>query len=222
MTNDPDLQRQARALGDPTRYAIYRHIASADDPVGVAELTDLVGLNHNAVRQHLGKLVEAGLLTQATESRTTRGRPRLVFTLDPASADQWGADGSYHRLSMLLLEMVSTGDSAEDVGRRSGREASVASHEGADPVAALGDAIARSGFEPTLRDVRGRTEFVLHRCTFADAAAVDPDTVCRIHLGIARGIADQLGTIEVDDLVAADPYRAGCRLVFHTTGPDDQ
>jgi len=222
VTNDPDLQRQARALGDPTRYAIYTHMASAEGPVGVAELTELVGLHHNAVRKHLDMLVETGLVNRSTESRATRGRPRLMFTVAPASAEQWGENGPYHRLSLLLLEMVSTGDSAEEVGRRSGRALDVVSSDDTDQVTALGDAIGRSGFDPTLRELRGQTEFVLRRCTFADAAAVDPDTVCRLHLGIAQGIADQLGTIDVDDLVPADPYRAGCRLVFHTTGPDAQ
>jgi DNA-binding transcriptional ArsR family regulator len=43
-------QAEARALGDPTRYRIFRYIADARRPVGVAELTDLLGLNHNAVR----------------------------------------------------------------------------------------------------------------------------------------------------------------------------
>jgi hypothetical protein len=44
-----DLQREARALGDPTRHRLFRHIAAAPEPVGVAELTDLVQLNHNDV-----------------------------------------------------------------------------------------------------------------------------------------------------------------------------
>ena len=39
------LQQQARALGDPTRYAIFRYIAEADAPVGVAELTDHLGVD---------------------------------------------------------------------------------------------------------------------------------------------------------------------------------
>ena len=48
-----ELQVQAKALGDPTRHRIFRYIADAAAPVGVAELTDHVGLNHNAIRQHL-------------------------------------------------------------------------------------------------------------------------------------------------------------------------
>ena len=56
------LQVQARALGDPTRHEIFRYLIDAGDEVDVAELTNHVGLNHNAVRQHLTKLVDAGLV----------------------------------------------------------------------------------------------------------------------------------------------------------------
>jgi DNA-binding transcriptional ArsR family regulator len=57
------LQEQARALGDPTRHEIFRYIADAGRPVDVAELTAHLGLNHNAIRQHLAKLVHAELVT---------------------------------------------------------------------------------------------------------------------------------------------------------------
>ena len=56
------LQIQARALGDPTRHELFRYIADAARPVEVAELTEHLGLHHNAIRQHLAKLVEAGLV----------------------------------------------------------------------------------------------------------------------------------------------------------------
>ena len=58
------IQREARALGDPTRYRLFRYIADAPRPVGVAELTGYAGLNHNAVRQHLAVLKDAGLVVR--------------------------------------------------------------------------------------------------------------------------------------------------------------
>ncbi|MHB1137972.1 MAG: helix-turn-helix domain-containing protein, partial [Microthrixaceae bacterium] len=51
------LQVQARALGDPTRHSIFRYLAASDAPVGVAELTEHLGVHHNAIRQHLTKLI---------------------------------------------------------------------------------------------------------------------------------------------------------------------
>ena len=95
------LQQQARALGDPTRHAIFEHLAQAGRAVGVAELNAEFPLNHNAIRQHLAKLV-------------------------PAVHRRWGADGPYERLSRLLVT-----------------------------------AMARQGFEPDVRSVRGGAEIVL-------------------------------------------------------------
>ena len=64
------LQEQARALGDPTRHGIFRYVADAQRPVDIAELTDYFGVNHNAIRQHLAKLVSAGgrLVTAPNDS----------------------------------------------------------------------------------------------------------------------------------------------------------
>src|SRR5690554_6625388 len=40
MATRDALQIQARALGDPSRHRIFRYVAEASGPVGVAELTD--------------------------------------------------------------------------------------------------------------------------------------------------------------------------------------
>ena len=41
---ESDVQRVARALGDPMRHRLFRYIVDAPGPVGVAELTDYVPL----------------------------------------------------------------------------------------------------------------------------------------------------------------------------------
>ncbi|MGH9171844.1 MAG: helix-turn-helix domain-containing protein [Acidimicrobiales bacterium] len=93
MVHD-ELQQQARALGDPTRHRLSRYIAEAPDPVGVADLTAFVRLNHNAVRQHLAVLKDAGLVLEAVEDRRRRGGdagarcqhvPRLVVHTRPVA-----------------------------------------------------------------------------------------------------------------------------------------
>ena len=57
------------ALGDPTRHSIFRYVAAKRRPVDVAELTAHVGLHHNAVRQHLARLVDAGLVEEPRPRR---------------------------------------------------------------------------------------------------------------------------------------------------------
>ena len=123
------LQVQARALGDPTRHSIFQYLVDADAPVGVAELTDHFGLNHNAIRQHLAKLVGAGLVIESTAAPSGRGRPRLEYTVDPSSDSRWGVTGPYERLAVLLTELVAqrgppstwVAGPAVDSGLRKGR-----------------------------------------------------------------------------------------------------
>ena len=50
----------------------------------MAELTEHFGLNHNAIRQHLAKLVDADLVVEDKAPSTGRGRPRLSYRVDPA------------------------------------------------------------------------------------------------------------------------------------------
>ncbi|MGD9998259.1 MAG: helix-turn-helix transcriptional regulator [Ilumatobacteraceae bacterium] len=209
------LQTQARALGDPTRHQLFRYIADAGRPVDVAELTAHLGLHHNAIRQHLAKLVDAGLASESTAPRVGRGRPRLVYTVDPSAESRWGVTGPYERLSLLLSEIIRTGRSPVDVGRRAGRQSRAATNEAADPVAGLVDAMERHGFEPTVKQ-RGRSvDIVLGVCPFATTALADPDTVCGLHLGLAQGVADVVHGLVIDELVPRDPRRAGCRLRCH-------
>lgn len=215
------LQEQARALGDPTRHGIFQYVAEAPGPVDVAELTKHFGLNHNAIRQHLAKLVDAELLVQETAPSTGRGRPRLVYRLDPSTESRWGVTGPYERLSLLLTEIVRTGAPPVEVGRRAAGRLPADSAKDGDSVEMLMEAMAHAGFDPMLRDRRGQLEVVLQTCPFASAASADPDTVCAIHLGLAQGIADRTGgRLVIDELVPHDPRRASCQLRIHVEADD--
>src|SRR5436305_2032857 len=79
----------ARALGDPTRFRIFRLVAEAVAPVRVASLTEQIGINHSAVRQHLAKLCDAGLLVEEFAVGAGPGRPPLVYRLSPDAAGTW-------------------------------------------------------------------------------------------------------------------------------------
>jgi predicted ArsR family transcriptional regulator len=213
------LQEQARALGDPTRHAIFRRVAEAEQPIGIADLNQHFDLNHNAIRQHLAKLVAASLVVETTAAGTGRGRPRLLYVIAPSVEGQWGTTGSYERLSRLLVEVIRTGREPEDVGRRAADQFRIASPSG-DVVADISAAMARQGFDPEVRAGRGGAEIVLHDCPFVSAALADRQTVCALHLGIAEGLADGTPGI-IDELVAYDPRKADCRLRIRVA-PDAQ
>jgi predicted ArsR family transcriptional regulator len=218
------LQQQSRALGDPTRYEIFRYVANARAPVDVAELTAHFGLNHNAIRQHLAKLLDAELVTEQRAPSRGRGRPPLHYRVHPGADSRWGVPGPYERLSLLLAEMVRTGDGPVEVGRRAGRRQRRGATVKEDPVALIVDVMERQGFEPAVR-VRGdRVDLTLRTCPFATTALADPETVCSLHLGLAEGVAALTGgRLEVDELVPHNPRRANCQLRMHLepTGEDE-
>lgn len=206
------LQEQARALGDPTRHGVFRYLADADRPVDVAELTDHFGLNHNAIRQHLAKLVAAGLVHESSASSSGRGRPRLRYELAPGVDSRWGVEGPYERLARWLAEVVRTGDTPVEVGRRAGRSQRLGHRDDDDPVAVLADQMARQGFAPTVLRRGDEVDLTLTTCPFASTALADPGTVCQLHFGMAQGIAEGLDGLEVDELVPNDPRQANCHL----------
>jgi predicted ArsR family transcriptional regulator len=209
------LQQQARALGDRTRYEIFRHIVDAGRPVGVAELAAHFEVHSNAVRQHLAKLVEAGLVLESTRRSAGPGRPSLQYVPHPAADSRWGVLGPYERLSVLLSEVIRTGDAPATVGRRAGVVMARRPVRADDPMTAMAEQLAGYGFEPTIKRRRADAVITLHSCPFATTALADPGTVCDLHLGIAQGFADVIGGVVVDELVPTDPRRPACRLRCH-------
>lgn len=212
---DPELVAQGRALGDPTRHRIFRYIAGADRPVGVAELTADVGLNHNAVRQHLAVLVEASLVIEEIEDRRRPGRPRLLYRLAPEVEGSWGTAGPLEFLASALAEVISTGASPYEVGHRLGlqRADDLAGEGPAESISIMEDELERRGFRPTVKQRGGLVEFALHRCPFAAVASSSPEVVCQLHRGLADGLAEGLGDVEVSEFSARRPPRSACRVV---------
>ena len=209
---DPEL---ARVLADPTRRRILDLVVASPAPITVAEITDTVGLHHNAIRQHLTRLVAARLVIETREQRQTPGRPRLLYRA--ARTAPLDASDHYRRLAHLLLRVAQSGASARDVGRDVGHRDATRSRKTADPIAALEHETARHGFMPTRVTRGGRVELVLNHCPIADVAADDPATVCALHRGLAEGFLDTIGGARVTSLSANDPYRAGCRIRLAST-----
>lgn len=200
------LQQHARALADPSRLRIFRYIAESASPVAVAELTDLLGFNHNAVRQHLAVLVQSGLILEEREVRSRPGRPRLLYAAREDALRSFGdSTRSYQRLAGLLLEIATTGDTAYDVGRR----ASLQDRDEAEAESSLTTLLRQlsiEGFEPE----QAGEAIVLHNCPFADVATDGPSVVCELHRGLIDG---HLGDGQSVGLELRDPQLGGCRVL---------
>jgi predicted ArsR family transcriptional regulator len=205
---DPVL---ARAVAVPLRRRVLDLILAADHPVTVAELTEVLGCNHNAVRQHLARLRAAHLVTETQEDRDRPGRPRLLYTAT-ARPDP------YARLARVLLAARRTGESPRAAGRSAGRaQAAAAGLEGTEAFGALEADAAGQGFSPRRVGHGRRVELVLDACPLADIASDDPTTVCAVHRGLAEGLVDGIGGARIERFVANDPHRAGCRVAVRRT-----
>jgi predicted ArsR family transcriptional regulator len=214
------IQRQARALGDPTRYDIFRYIADALEPVRVATLADHFGLNPNAIRQHLSKLTEALLLSEELATVPTGGRPPLQYRITPAAVGGWGTPAPHEMLSLALLRVLE-GGAPVDAGIEEGLRMATSYPPSEDPLVALETEMARRGFEPRLDTSAGVVELVFDRCPFLAAASAAPDIVCEIHRGLAQGILRGLDAdARVSRLVSFPPVQAGCRLQIELRAPE--
>lgn len=213
MTGEP-LQRvasehgvltRAKALSAPTRVELLAHLRDAAEPLTAGELAVLLGVHHTAVRQHLGVLLDAGLVHPQRLPVVGRGRPRTGYV-----AGAVDRDGAYRELAGMLADAVRTGASARAAGREAGRQVVPLP---AGPLATLRREAERLGFRPELHDDGATHEVVLHSCPFAELAILQPETVCELHLGLAEGIAERSGAMAVDGIVVREPRTGGCRIM---------
>ncbi len=147
--------------------------------MGVAELTALVHLNHNAVRQHLTELTNAELVVEKIEQRCRSGRPRLLYRLNLDAEGSWGTTDPYKLLASLLSEVVSTHASLREVGRDEGehRVGQISGRRCGTLEVLEEDMVA--AFHPVVIARSRGCDF----CPFVEVAASDPPTVCQLRLG---------------------------------------
>ncbi len=213
------LQRQARALGDPTRHRIFRLVEGAEEPLGVRELADDLGLHHSAVRQHLAKLVSADLVVEAREAAHGPGRPRSVYRRAPGVLGSWGATSPFERLAALLVDVVRTGASPYEAGMEAGLSLGpqIAVDAGDRPtLEILTGVFGDQGFEPEAEVAAdGAATVAMGRCPYGPLALAAPEVVCQLHRGLAEGLVATMPTRDPLDVVALDhidPVGGGCCL----------
>jgi predicted ArsR family transcriptional regulator len=193
-----------RALADARRVRIVEELRAADGGLDANELGSRVGLHPNTVRWHLGILADARLVSSAPAARATRGRPRILYSLEPQPAEQ-GTD-EHRLLATVLTGALAASDDgaarAEKAGEAWGRYLLAR-----DPVARpLDDGAAveevvelldQQGFEPSAHD----SEIHMARCPFHALAESQPDVVCAVHKGLISGALSALGSdLEVEGL----------------------
>lgn len=190
--------------------------------LGVADIAGRVGLHPNAVRQHLRRLAEAGVICTEREAPRGPGRPRLRYRLVDLRAPRIAAHQELVRL--LIAYIVRSGVNTEDVeafGRLQGGY--FATGEG---TAGIVESIARLGFAPrdtgSVEDARrGRLRIRLGHCPFRDAVtAPGGEMICRMHRGLVEGMAERAAPgSRLTEFAPDDPTRAGCRMTLDGLSP---
>lgn len=185
-----------KALGDATRYAIFRELATAATPLSVRELAERLDLHPNTVRPHLEQLREVELVEVEAVHRGTVGRPEHRYSA-AVGAPGVGVEPPAHTLLAGLLAALAERigadtDEAAATGEAWGRQA-VSRTATTSCAAALLSQLDRLGFEPVHQSSDGRLDVAFTHCPYRELAEAYPELVCSLHRGIVAGVVDAAG-----------------------------
>ena len=186
-----------KAIGDETRYEIYRELSLTTQPLTASELADRLGLHANTVRLHLERMRDAGLVEVEAVHRRTVGRPQHAYSL-AAGAPTVGFDPPAHALIAGLLAAIAERSGADSsdaaaAGRAYGRQVMRGRKSGRCTEALLRE-MTKLGFEPAIEplDDPNPTLYFL-QCPFRELAEAYPELVCNLHRGICEGVVETAG-----------------------------
>ena len=188
------------ALGDATRFAIYKYVMGSPEPVSASETAEVFGLHRTVARSHLEKLSEAGLVVIGTRRNPRGGRPAKVYAPSSARLDIQLPPRRYQALSAMLARLAARLDGAsielaQEVGYEYGRELAAAqpggtlSSNGAPDLDRVSAYLRDSGCSPqiTVRD-DGTTVVEVSNCLYLEVARDHPGVVCGLSSGLLCGL----------------------------------
>lgn len=188
-----------KALGDPTRFAMYEELGQSAQPLSVRELADALDLHPNTVRPHLELMREVGLVEVDAVHRGTVGRPEHRYSL-AAGAPSAGLDPPGHTLLAALLaalaEASGAGTKEATAAGRSWGEEALKRTKSEECTKRLVDELDRLGFEPASAQQGPCLDVAFQHCPFQELAEAYPELVCNLHRGIVEGVLGEEGRIE--------------------------
>jgi predicted ArsR family transcriptional regulator len=174
----------------------------------VAELVAATGLHPNTVREHLQRLIDDGYLVAAPELRTTRGRPRVLYS----AADGAAASSAIQRRK--VKESAARGDLMRRVLPGAPPQLGTdALHQ----IDALVDDLVDAGFDPLVDETELTVE--LTPCAQAAAQASHRSVLCGVHLALMQGVlAEARGPLSIDGMRSVcDPRECIVQLAHATS-----
>ena len=195
----------------------------------LADLAEELGVHVNTVREHLEALTADGLVVRTRSRAGGRGRPPWAYALTPAGAEPDVRVRDYAGLATALARHIArtsedpSGDAVRaglDWGAELAREdpdqpGAAGAHDEAATRRRVVELVARLGFDPVTDE--DSTTVDLRRCPLLAAAQREPEVVCAVHLGIARGAMQAYGAAEPERTTLL-PFAAPgvCRLELST------
>jgi predicted ArsR family transcriptional regulator len=194
------LAADATAPLGESRSRVLDLLRAAGAPLGVQEVAERAGLHPNTARFHLDALVNAGLVTRNPKSRETPGRPSMGYQV--TESDGPTGQRRYRLLADMLTSLIAgmmpnPGEAAVEAGREWGRYLTEQPPpyqrlDAGEAIEKLTTTMEELGFAPEAVAEGSGYRVRLHHCPFREVAERHQDVVCALHLGIMRGVLEQL------------------------------
>ena len=198
------LFETARALGEETRFRVYRAICTSEGPVAVTALAQRFTLHPNAIRQHLSRLEEAGLVVSRTDREGAgAGRPRRLYEPSPEPLEFAHPPRPLRTLVQMLAEAVDSLPARPrdliSFGHRWGRSWAVeGGAKRSVPRSRRGRAellareLAGWGWRPTVKRSAGEIRLTTGHCLFDDLSPSVNGRSCALEEGLLSGLVEGL------------------------------
>ncbi|MFT4214812.1 MAG: ArsR family transcriptional regulator [Microbacterium sp.] len=181
------------AISSYSRVEIL-HLVQERPQRTIAEIATATKLHPNTVREHLQRLADEGYVVAATEHRTTRGRPRVLYsaadgvrTSSPVQRRKARDAAARGDLMRRVLPNAASSAIPADGAPHHAPLDTVALHQ----VDALVDDLFDAGFEPLVDEDRLTVD--LTPCAHARAQAEHRDVLCRVHLELMQSVLQAAG-----------------------------
>jgi predicted ArsR family transcriptional regulator len=210
------------ALAEPARRELYLYVVAQPEPVGRDEVAAQTGYPRHAVKFHLDRLVDEGLLEVEFRRLTGRrgpgaGRPAKLYRRAQREVAVSLPERQYDLAGQILADALQEASQGEPVQTAIAHAARAAGHRvaartravTATPLSAT-DVLTACGYEP--RSVGDETQLV--NCPFHSLAVGHTELICGMNLEFVTAMTEEAGLDDVD--VRLDPAPNRCCVTLHS------
>jgi len=208
------------ALVDPVRRDLYLYVVAQADSVGRDDAAAHTGYPRHAVKFHLDRLVDAGLLEVEYRRLSGRqgpgaGRPAKLYRRGAREVSVSLPERRYDLAGHILATAFRDATGGEPITRAVARAARAAGQNiaasSAGTANTAADLLALCGYEPR---VDGDQTYLIN-CPFHSLALEHTELVCDMNLEFVKGITEAAG---LTDDARLDPAPNRCCVALRSRG----